>query len=119
MESVIWFQIQTRLFWPSTRPNMPFQSDALEGSDTFRWQLWEEIAKAVLADNMGQGKIQWYTHRLMHRKKVTCELYDSYFRLMTIKPAIPKIEWAIELLYNTVMIGSQELEIRWVGDKMW
>ena len=29
--------------WPSTRPNMPFQSDAPEGSDTFRWQLWEEI----------------------------------------------------------------------------
>ena len=31
------------VYWPSTRPNMPFQSDALEGSDTFRWQLWEEI----------------------------------------------------------------------------
>ena len=70
---------------------MPFQSDALEGSDTFRWQLWQEIALAGLADNMGQGKIPWYSHRLMHRKKVTCELHDSYFRLMTIKLAIPKI----------------------------
>ena len=42
----------------------------------------------------------------MHRKRVTCELHDSYFRLMTIKHAIPKIEWAIEwaieLLYNSV-----------------
>ena len=28
---------------------------------------------------------------LMHRKRVTCELHDSYFRLMTIKHAIPKI----------------------------
>ena len=52
----------------------------------------------------------------MHRKKVTCELHDSYFRSMTIKYAIPKTaevthsdgqlwgdtEWAIELLYNSV-----------------
>ena len=52
----------------------------------------------------------------MHRKRMTCELHDSYFRWMTIKHAIPKtaevthsddqlwedIEWAIELLYNSV-----------------
>ena len=100
------------VYWPSSRPNMPFQSDAPEGCDTFRWQLWEEIASAGLADDMGQGKIPWYTHRLMHRKRVTCELHDSYFRLMTIKHAIPKIEWAIELLYNSVKTGSQ-----WVGDQ--
>ncbi len=31
----------------------------------------------------------------MHRKRVTSELYDSYFRLMTIKHAIPKIEWVL------------------------
>ena len=37
-------------------------------------------------------KFPWYTHRLMSRKRVTCELHDSYFRLMTIKHAIPKIE---------------------------
>ncbi len=49
----------------------------------------------------------------MHRKRVTCELYDSYFCLMTIKHAIPKIEWAIELLYNSVKTGSQL-----VGDQM-
>ena len=52
-------------------------------------------------------KIPWYTHRLMHRKRVTCELHDSYFPLMTIKHAIPKIEWEIELLYNSVETGSQ------------
>ena len=54
-------------------------------------------------------------------KRVTCELYDSYFRSMTIKHAIPRtaevthpdgqlwgdIEWAIELLYNLVKTGSQ------------
>ena len=47
----------------------------------------------------------------MHRKRVTSELHDSYFCLMTIKYAIPKIEWAIEcaieLLYNSVKTGSQ------------
>ena len=72
---------------------------------------------------MGQGKIPRYSHRLMHRKRVTCELHDSYFRLMTIKQAIPRtaevtnpdgklwgdIERAIELLYNSVMTGSQSV----------
>ena len=45
-------------------------------------------------------KFPWYTHRLTHRKRVTCELYDSYFRLMTIKHAISKIEWVIEWALN-------------------
>ena len=31
------------VYWPSTRPNMPFQSDAPERSDTFRWLLWEGL----------------------------------------------------------------------------
>ena len=30
----------------------------------------------------------------MHRKRVTSELHDSYFHLMTIKHSISKIEWA-------------------------
>ena len=41
-------------------------------------------------------KFPCYTHRLMHRKRVTCELHDSYFHLMTIKHSISKIEWPIE-----------------------
>ncbi len=49
--------------------------------------------------------------RLMHRKRVTCELHDSYFRLMTIKHAIPNIEWAIELLYNSVKTRSQTVRV--------
>ena len=60
----------------------------------------------------GKVKIPWCTHRLMHWKRVTCELHDSYFHLMTIKHAIPKIEWAVELLYNSVKTGSQ-----WVRDQ--
>ena len=59
-------------------------------------------------------KILMYSHRLMHRKRVTCELYDSYFRLITVKHAIPKTEWAIELLYNSVKRGSQSV---WRSDE--
>ena len=44
-----------------------------------------------LADEMGRAKkFPWYTHRLMHRKRVTSELHDSYFRWMTINHAIPR-----------------------------
>ena len=46
----------------------------------------------------------------MHRKRVTCELHDSYFRLMMMKHAITKIEWSIELLYTSVKTGSQLVE---------
>ena len=50
---------------------------------------------------MGQAKkIPWYSHRLTHRKRVTSELHDCYFRLMTIKHAISKIEWVIEWTLN-------------------
>ena len=52
----------------------------------------------------------------MYRKRMTSELHDSYFCLMTIKHAIPTIEWAIEraikLLYNSVGTGN-----KWVGDQ--
>ena len=50
------------------------------------------------------------------------ELHDSYFRLMTIKHAIPKIEWAIEwvieLLYNSVKTEVSELGTREAGHKI-
>ena len=62
------------------------------------------LAWANLADNRGRVKIPRYSHRLMHRKRVTCELHDSYFCLMTIKHAI---EWAMELLYNSVKTSCQ------------
>ena len=69
-----------------------------------------------LADEMGRGKkFPWYTHRLMHRKRVTCELHDSYFRLMTIKTCDSKDRvgnWVdVELLYNSVKTEVRQLEI--------
>ena len=74
---------------------MLFQGDAPEGSDTFQWPVIER-------DNVdGLGLIIWDKvkvplchYRVMHRKRVTSELHDSYFRLMTIKHSISKIEWA-------------------------
>ena len=70
---------------------------------------------------MGRGKkFPWYTHRLTHRKRVTCELHDSYFRLMTIKHAISKIEWAIEWAWNYYITQSRqkarefEFQLEWI-----
>ena len=63
-----------------------------------------------LADEMGRTKkFPWYTHRLMHRKRVTCELHDSYFRLMTIKHAISKIKWALNYYIAQSRRNSRQL----------
>ena len=103
--------------WPPTPPNMPFQR---RRKSIFHWRgrAWLTIWDRV--------KIPWYSHRLMHRKGVTCELHDSYFHSMTIKHAIPKtaevthsdgqlwgdIEWAIELLNNWVRRTFNQLVAR-------
>ena len=42
--------------------------------------MWDKVKKFSLC-----------RHKVMHRKRVTCELHDSYFRSMTITYAIPKI----------------------------
>ena len=65
-------------------------------------------------------KFPWYTHRLMHRKRVTSELPDSYCRLMTIKHSISKIEWASND-YITQLSSTSELSwsSRPVGDELW
>ena len=91
------------VYWPSTPPNMPFQR---RRKCIFHWRGRAGLTK------WDRVKILRYSHKLMHWKRVTCELHDSYFRSMTIKHTIPKIEWAIELLYNSVKTGSQ-----WVGDQ--
>ena len=44
----------------------------------------------------------------MHRKRVTCELHDSYFRLMMIQHAIPKIEYATEWALNYYITQSRQ-----------
>ena len=47
----------------------------------------------------------------MRWKRVTSELHYSYFRLMTIKHAILKIEWAIEWALNYYITQSRQ-EVR-------
>ena len=68
-----------------------------------------------LADEMGRGKkFPWYTHRLPHRNRVTSELHDSYFRSMTIKHAISKIEWAL----NSYMAQSRQKSSQLSGSQL-
>ena len=61
----------------------------------------------------------------MHRKRVTCELHDSYFRWMTINYAIPKIEWAIEWALNYYITQSRQkssadaVDLETEIDEMW
>ena len=65
-----------------------------------------------LADEMGRAKkIPMVHYRVMHRKRVTSELHDSYFRLMTIKHSISKIEWASNDYINQL---SSTSELNWV-----
>ena len=75
------------------------------GSCIFHWRgrAWLTIWDRV--------KIPRYSHKLMHRKRGTCELHDSYFRSMTIKHAIPKtaevhipmaIKWEVYFSKNCV-----------------
>ena len=81
-----------------------------------------------LAKKMGQAKkIRWYTYRLTHRRRVTSELHDSYFHLMTIKHAISKIEWAIKWALNYYIVQSRQksrqlavaVELETEVDEMW
>ena len=59
-------------------------------------------------------------YRVMHRKRVTSELHDSYFSLMTIKHSHSKIKWAsndyiIELSstsQSSCQESSRQLETR-------
>ena len=68
-----------------------------------RWctrRRWHILMAVVRGNRVGGNwlmkwdelkKFPWYTHRLTHRKRVTCELHNSYFCSMTITQAIPKI----------------------------
>ena len=74
---------------------MLFQGDAPEGSDTFQWPVIERDRvgglKLIIWNKV---KVPLCHYRVMRRKRVTSELHDCYFRLMTIKHSISKIEWA-------------------------
>ena len=100
---------QSVVYWPPTRPNMPFQR---RRKCIFHWRrrAWRTIWDRV--------KIQRYSHKLMHRKMVTCEQHDSCFRSMMIKTYHSK-GVGVELLYNSVHRKFKQFGDQSVGDKMW
>ena len=66
------------VYWP----NLPFQR---------RWKLHillasygKRLRRRAWLTIWDKVKIPLCSHKLMHRKRVTCELHDSYFRLMIL-----------------------------------
>ena len=94
------------IFWPGQKchSNVMHRKEVTHSNGSYErksrgWKLADEIGRAK--------NFPWYTHRLMHRERVTCELHDSYFRLMTIKHSISKIEWAIVWALNYYITQSR------------
>ena len=88
---------------------MPFQRQqkwhipmAINRKKSRRW------ARLIIWDMV---KVPLCRYRVMHRKRVTCELHDSYFRLMTIKYAIPRIEWTLNYYITLSRQDVRELEL--------
>ena len=70
----------------------------------------------INAYDMGQGEGPIVPLTVMHRKRVTSELHDSYFCLMTIKHPISKIQkaivWALNYYLTQLSSGSQAVASR-------
>ena len=70
------------------RSHMPFQ----------RWRKWhipmasnqKRLRRWAWLTIWDKVKVPPCCYKVMHRKRVTCELHDGYFRSMTITHAIPK-----------------------------
>ena len=78
-----------------TRPKMPFKVMHRKEVTYSNGSYERKSHGRKLADEMGRArKISMVHYRVMHRKRVTPELHDSYFCLMTIKHSISKSEWA-------------------------
>ena len=102
------------IFWPSTLPK-----NAIPRCCTGRkWQIpmasnRKRSRGRIKADNMGQGKVPLCHYRVMHRKRVTSELHDCYFRLLMIKHSISKIEWVSKDYITQLSPTSQ-----WISRQM-
>ena len=76
-----------------TRPKMPFKVMHRKEVTHSNGSYERKSRGRKLTDEMGRArKIPMVHYRVMHWKRVTSELHDSYFRLMTIKHSISKIE---------------------------
>ena len=83
---------------------------------------WRRLAWLTIWDRFN---IPRYSHKLMYRKRVTCELHDSYFRSMMIKtchskdggsgifrwPFMEEIEWVLNYYITQCTGNSSCLEI--------
>ena len=77
-----------------TRPKMPFKVMHRKEVTHSSGSCERNSRRRKFADEMGRGKkkkVLLYSHGLTHRKRVTSELHDSYFRSMTITQGIPKL----------------------------
>ena len=83
--------------------------------NTFQWPVIERDRvgglRLIIWDKV---KVPLCHYRVMHRKRVTPELHDSYFRLMTIKHSISKIEWASND-YITPLSSTSQGVASWVA----
>ena len=99
----VWIQLLSLQLWVNSRTDC-YVLTFWPGQKCYsRWRTGRKwhILKAVMRGNRVGGnwlmkwdevkKIPLYSHRLTHRKRVTSELHDSYFRSMTITQAIPNI----------------------------
>ena len=97
-------------------PKMLFQGDAPEGSDTFQWPVIERDRmgglRLIIWDKV-KDPLCYY--RVMHRKRLTSELHDSYFRLMTIKLSISKIEWTSKDYISQLSSTGSWVELKFGG----
>ena len=95
-----------------TRPKMPFKVMHRKEVTHSNGSYERKSSGRKLADEMGRArKIPMVHYRVMHRKRVTSELHDSYFRLMTIKHSISKIEWASN---DYIIELSSTSQLNWV-----
>ena len=92
-------------------PKLLFQGNTPEGSDTFQWPLIER-------DRVGELRLMiWDKVKvpLCHYSHAP-ELHDSYFRLMTIKHSISKIQlaivWALSYYLTQLSLGPRTVTSR-------
>ena len=102
-----WYDLtHSVVYWPSTQPNIPFQR---RGSCIFHWRrrAWLTIWDTVKSHG---------TVRLMHQKRVTCELHDSYsLRWQSNMPFQWQRKWHIPMAsYGEILSGRLNYYItRW------
>ena len=113
------------VYWPPTQPNMPFQRR--QKLHILLASYGKRLCRRAWLTIWDRVKILRYSHKLMHWKRVTSELHDSYFHSMMMKSCHSKDsgscifcwpvmgrDWVgVELLYNLV-----HRKFRGVGEKI-